>query len=228
MWLEDFITHTLNTLAARPRTTPRGLFMGQVAESSREPVIWADTQRCEHAVIIGKTGSGKTHLLEYLAWQLAERDEGFSFFDFHGDASLSLISRLRNQPQADQRLVIVDPSHPTRSPGVNVLESGPGEAARFRKVAELSSILRHRWGVDSFGARTEELLRNSLYTLAAASRTLGDLPQLLTDPLFRGQCAARLRQPDIESYWTDRYEPLSERMKAAFREPLLNRVTAFL
>jgi hypothetical protein len=39
---------------------------------------------------------------------------------------------------------------------------------------------------------------------------------------------AQVEHPDIRDYWRDRYEPLSEAMKAAFREPLLNRVTAFL
>jgi len=228
MWLEDFITYALNNMTTRTTRPMTGLLMGHAVDGAHERIVWADAHRCEHAVIIGKTGTGKTYLLEYLAWQLAQRGEGFSLFDFHGDASLSLIARLRGLPLAHQRLVILDPSHPTRSPGINVLESAPGEAARFRKVSELSSILRHRWGVDSFGARTEELLRNSLYTLAAANGTLADLPRLLTDALFRQRCAAGVGQSDVEAYWTDRYEPLSEAMKGAFREPLLNRVTAFL
>ena len=143
-------------------------------------------------MVCGKTGTGKTHLLELLAWQLATRGEGFSFFDFHGDASLSLLARLRQLPMGDERLVVLDPSHPTLSPAINVLETQGSEAERFRKVSELSSILRQRWGVDSFGARTEELLRNSLYTLAATQHTLADLPRLLTDSEWRRNCAENL------------------------------------
>src|SRR3990172_11303916 len=101
--------------------------MGDAVEAPHAPVVWPDSQRREHAVIVGKTGSGKTHHLELLAWQLARRGEGFSFFDFHGDASLSLISRLQHLPEADQRMVVVDPSHPTRSPGINMLESGASD-----------------------------------------------------------------------------------------------------
>jgi len=215
-------------LSQRPTGAPPGLALGTSVEPPHHSVVLPDRQRCEHAVIVGKTGSGKTHLLEHLACQLAKRGEGFSFFDFHGDASLSLISRLQHLPKADARLVVLDPSHPTRSPGINVLESGPSEAERFRKVSEISSILRQRWGVDSFGARTEELLRNSLYTLAGNHRTLADLPKLLTDAALRRHLADHVEHPDIQAYWRDRYEPLSEAMKAAFREPLLNRVTAFL
>src|SRR5262249_25562991 len=110
----------------------------------------------------------------------------------------------------------------------NVLESEDDEASRFRKTSELSSVLRQRWGVDSFGARTEELLRNSLYVLAASHQTLADLPRLLANASFRRTLTETVDHPDVRAYWTERYEPLSEAMKAAFREPLLNKVTAFL
>lgn len=229
MWFEHLTSSVLNRFFTKPPAgSPPGLLLGKRVDAPHGSVTLPDRHRCEHAVIVGKTGSGKTHLLELLAWQLATRGEGFSFFDFHGDASLSLISRLQHLPEADERLVVVDPSHPTRSPGINVLESGASEAERFRKVSEISSILRQRWGVDSFGARTEELLRNSLYTLAGSHRTLADLPKFLTDAAFRRSLTDRVEHPDIQSYWRDRYEPLSEAMKGAFREPLLNRVTAFL
>jgi hypothetical protein len=228
MWLDHFTTHILNRLTApRARPAPAGLTIGTTTEPPHRRVVLSDRHRCEHAVILGKTGSGKTHLLEVLALAIARRREGFALIDFHGDVSSSLISRLAVTGDAD-RLVILDPSHPTLSPGLNVLEATGGETDRFRKVSELSSILRQRWGVDAFGARTEELLRNSLYVLAAKGLTLADLPRLLTDAPFRTRCTAAITHTDIQMYWRDRYEPLSEAMKGAFREPLLNRVTGFL
>ncbi len=227
MWLEHLTTELLNRLTTRrPKRASPGLVLGRLAEPPHSPVVLTDRHRCEHAVILGKTGSGKTHLLEVLALELASRREGFALIDFHGDVSLSLIARLALIDA--ERLVILDPSHQTLSPALNVLESHGGEAERFRKVSELSSILRQRWSVDSFGARTEELLRNSLYTLASAGLTLADLPRLLTDTTYRNEKTGTLDHLDIQAYWRDRYEPLSEAMKAAFREPLLNRVTGFL
>jgi uncharacterized protein DUF87 len=229
MWFEHLTSSVLNRLLSKPKpASPTGLLLGKTIEQPYRAVVLPDRQRCQHAVILGKTGSGKTYLLESLAWQLARRGEGFALIDFHGDASLSLISRLRSVAHWAERLVIIDPSHPTRSPGINVLEAGHSEAERFRKVSELSAILRQRWGVDAFGARTEELLRNSLYTLASSGLTLVDLPRLLADSRLRTQLVDRLEHPDIASYWRDRYEPLSEAMKGAFREPLLNKVTGFL
>lgn len=229
MWFEHLTTHVLNHFTRRRvYTIEPGLMLGTSTEETHGTVVFADKHRCEHAVILGKTGSGKTYLLESLALQLARRREGFALIDFHGDVSLSLIGRLATLPDVGNRLVILDPSHPTRSPGLNVLDAGESDAERFRKVSELSSILRQRWGVDSFGARTEELLRNSLYVLAASHLTLADLPRLLTDTTLRLRLTDTLDHADIKSYFRDRYEPLSEAMKAAFREPLLNRVTGFL
>jgi hypothetical protein len=229
MWFEHLTSSVLNRVFTKaPAANSPGLLLGKSVDSPYASIVFPDRHRCEHGVIIGKTGSGKTHLLEWLAWQLGKRGEGFSFFDFHGDASLSLISRLRHLPAAAERLVVLDPSHQTRSPGINVLESGASDAERFRKVSEISSILRQRWGVDSFGARTEELLRNSLYTLAGTGRTLADLASLLTNADLRRNLTDQIEHPDIKAYWRDRYAPLSEAMKAAFREPLLNKVTAFL
>src|SRR5207249_8450561 len=120
MWFEHLTSSVLNRLfPRRPAPNPPGLLLGKDVDPPHGSVVLPDRHRREHAVIVGKTGSGKTHLLELLAWQLARRGEGFSFFDFHGDASLSLISRLQPLPKADRRLIIVDPSHPTRSPGIN-------------------------------------------------------------------------------------------------------------
>lgn len=228
MWFEDLTAQVMNAVFRQaPRRPPPGLLLGYTLDS-HDRVVFADPIRCQHAVVLGKSGSGKTYLLESLATQLAERGEGFAFLDFHGDASLSLISRLLGLPNAADRLVILDPSHATRSPGINVLEASHDEGDRFRRVSELSTILRQRWGVDAFGARTEELLRNSLYTLAANGGTLADLPALLTDTPVRRAMCGRLEHADIQAYWSNRYEPLSEAMKGAFREPLLNKVTGFL
>lgn len=147
MWFEHLTSSLLNRLLAKPRSrTVPGLLLGKRVEPPHDPVTFPHRYRTQHLAVIGKTGFGKTHALEVIAIELAALGEGFAFFDFHGDASLSLIRRLLQFTDADQRLIIVDPSHPTRSPGINVLESGASKAERFRKVSELSSILRQRWG----------------------------------------------------------------------------------
>src|SRR5947207_14233230 len=112
MWLEALTSEILNRMLTRKRRIPTaGLPLGSEVDPPHKKVVFPDRHRCEHMVIVGKTGSGKTHLLELLATEMARRSEGFCFFDFHGDASLSLISRLLKLPDARDRLVVLDPSH---------------------------------------------------------------------------------------------------------------------
>jgi DNA helicase HerA-like ATPase len=53
-----------------------------------------------HIAVLGKSGSGKSSLLKYMARQDIEADRGFVYFDLHGDAApflLRSISRTRTQ-----------------------------------------------------------------------------------------------------------------------------------
>jgi len=72
------------------------------------------------------------------------------------------------------------------------------------------------------------LMRHVFYTLAVNGYTLVDASALLTSRHFRSRLIAQLRNQEVLSYWLDRYEPLSEPMKAVFREPLLNKLSGFV
>lgn len=230
MSLERHLVRLLNR-RVRPRQSaaPDGgaLILGVSAAESHQQVWLDHNRRKEHLVMVGKTGMGKTHSLEALANQHFRSPFGFVFFDFHGDATEHLLSRAAAAGVLD-RVALIDPTDAEYSPALNPLESRtPEQTDLFARSAELSGILRRRWGVDSFGARTEELLRNVMTVLIASRQTLIEAPLLLTSANFRGQLLADV--PDnLREYWTDRFEPLTESMKAVFREPLLNKITEFL
>lgn len=232
MIAESAIIRLLNSLAPRRRSpTEDGLLIGRTRDVHGHdyPVKMPARDRTEHAFVLGKTGMGKTHFLQFIAIQCMHRAEGFVLFDFHGDCAGALSRVASALPGAEDRLVILDPTDRLASPGLNPLELQTDEEHEaFGRASELAAILRARWNVDAFGPRSEELLRNVLYTLAANGLTLVEAPALLTVPAFRARLVARLPSPEIAAYWRDRFEPLSEAMKAAFREPLLNKITGFL
>lgn len=230
MHWETFAVRLINALLGPsvPDYGP-GLSIGQTVGERPIDLIIPMGRRFEHVVCLGKTGAGKTHCLENFAIQHIARREGFLFLDFHGDATEHLVALASEYPEAAERLTIIDLTDPQASPGLNPLEiNGDDEHAGFARTAELTSILKQRWGADAFGARSEELLRNSLYTLAVNGNTLMELPTLLTSRAFRAHAADAVRNEAVASYWSDRYEPLSDAMKAVFREPLLNKITGFL
>ena len=101
------------------------------------------------------------------------------------------------------------------------------ETPDFIRIAEFSEVLRNRFALDHFGARTEELLRNALYVLAANKLTLIELAPLLTHSGFRASCMKRVENADVRQYFEARYDQVSDAMRAVMREPILNKTSAF-
>src|SRR5436190_402302 len=144
---------------------------GQV---SRRHVSMSNTRRTMHLAVLGKTGSGKSSFLRYLAEQDIEADRGFAYFDLHGDTTPLLLRAINARERRERRhlsdkLILIEPADPIVSIGLNPLEQ---EYPDFVRISEFAQVLKQRWGLDHFGARTEELLRNALYVLSANNLTL--------------------------------------------------------
>jgi hypothetical protein len=198
-------------------------------EATRRHVTMSAVRRTMHVAVLGKTGSGKSSLLRHFCEQDVQNDRGFAFFDIHGDATPFLLATINARERRERRhlsgkLVLIAPHDDVVSVGLNPLEMGTPD---FVRIAEFSEVLKNRFGLDHFGARTEELLRNSLYVLAANRLTLVELALLLVHPGFRATCLKRVENAEVRGYFETRYDTASEAMRAAMREPILNKVSAF-
>jgi hypothetical protein len=167
--------------------------------------------------------------MRHAAEQDIEAGRGFVFFDFHGDAIeflLRVINSLERKlrKHLSNKLILIDPTDPIVSVGFNPLE-GAGES--FIRITEFTQVLRQRWSLDHFGARTDELLRNTLYALSANGLTLLELSLFLTHAGFRASCLKKVMNLEIRQYFELRYDQLSEAMRATMREPILNKISAF-
>ena len=235
-FLEKFIAHFVNSLTAQRERTPvvRGLDLGARlldGEATQGRVQIAHNRRAEHIAVLGKTGSGKSFLLKSLAKQDIQAGRGFVFFDLHGDTTPFLLGTIADHEKAvkrnlDDRLIVVDPADPEASVGINPLELRNG-TSRFVQNAEFTEVLRQRCGLESFGARTEELLRNSLYVLGENNLTLLELGPLLSHAAFRASCMKKVTNAEVRQYFELRYDTVSEPMRGVMREPILNKITAF-
>lgn len=212
-----------------------GTLLGYTVQHGRyrtdQPVAIANTRRPEHVAILGKTGTGKTSLLRLLCEQDIRADRGFVFFDIHGDATPVLTQVVAEEEQRRgedlaRKFIVIDPADPEYSAGINILEA-ESEHQRYVQLAEVTQILRDRWKLEAFGARTEELLRNSLQVLQDTGLTFIDLGPLLINPAFRANCLRRVRSPEARAYFTNRYGRLSEAAQTIYREAVLNKITVF-
>jgi hypothetical protein len=202
---------------------------GQV---SKIPAAIPELRRTEHIAVLGKTGTGKSSLLKHFVLQDIKSDRGFVFFDLHGDAQGFVLRAIAEEEKRrgfdlSERLIVIEPADPTYSVGLNVLEDKNGQQENFVQISEIAQILKQRWHLDAFGARTEELLRNALYVLSENRLTFLELALLLTSASFRAASLERVGNPDVRSYFETRYDPLSESMQTSFREAVLNKTTAF-
>lgn len=192
-------------------------------------VAMTNTRRAMHLAVLGKTGTGKSSFLRNLSQQDIAARRGFLYFDLHGDAMPFLLRTIATRErqwgeQLSERLILIDPTDQTVSVGFNPLHA---EATDFLHITDFTQVLRQRWALDHFGARTEELLRNALFVLSANGLTLLELSPLLTNNSFRAVCLKKVPNPDVRDYFEHRYDEVSDAMKAVMREPILNKTSAF-
>lgn len=195
-------------------------------------VTIAQNRRAEHLMLLGKTGTGKSYLIRHLAQQDIHAGRGLIFFDLHGDVTPFLLKCVAAREQVlkkdlSDRLIVVDLADPEYSVGWNLLATQDNND-RFIQVAQFSQILKERWNLDSFGARTDELLRNALFVLSEVGLTLVELSPLLTKSDFRSSCVARVTNTEVREYFEHRYDQLRDAMRRVMAEPVLNKVSLFL
>ncbi len=197
---------------------------------TRRRVALAQTIRCQHIFTLGRSGSGKSSFLKHLEQQDVRADHGLLAFDFHAEIKpflLRLIAQEERRRGRDlsRKLIIIDPTDDW-SVGINILERQDQQQV-FTQLAEVAEILRRRWALDHLGARTSELLRNSLHLLADNEFTLCELGLLLTNAEFRTTCLQRATNPEVAAYFQTRFDQASDAMQSVLRDAILNKISAF-
>src|SRR6266404_2231158 len=238
-FVEKLIARTWNGIAARKKRRRADHNDGKLdfgfiikdGQVTKQRFGLTQGRRSEHIAILGKTGSGKSYFLRHLASQDVSSDHGFVYFDLHGDATPFLLRLLaaregRERIDLSEKVIIIDPADTLYSVGLNVLEATDNRNA-FVQISEFAQILKTRWHLDSFGARTEELLRNALYVLRENKLTLLELSPLLTNAGFRTWCLPQVGNAEVQAYFSTRYDQASEAMQAVMRDAILNKVSVF-
>jgi hypothetical protein len=196
-----------------------------------EKALLDDEHRLNHIYILGGTGHGKTKLIEYIVKQDVLNNNGFMVIDFHGDLIRNLLCFLTEKyyPQdldeIGQRLILIEPFNEDWVAGCNLLETA---GASFSSILELVEAFEKFWGNNFWGPRMTELLRTVLITLADNDLTLLEARPLLTNEDFRRGLINNIHFRETRDYWIYRFNPLSEKMKSTYREPVLNRMSAFV
>lgn len=181
--------------------------------------------RRHHMYIVGKTGTGKSTLLETMIRQDIGGDQGLALFDPHGDLVERILAWMPEKRK--DTLVYFNVPDASRPLGFNPLESVP---PRKRPLAAsgMLEVFKKMWA-DSWGPRSEHLLRNALLALLDQPQaTLADVLRLLDDAAFRRNAAGRVANAQVRNFWLREYESYPARFRAEAIAPIQNKVGAFL
>jgi hypothetical protein len=180
--------------------------------------------RLSHVYAIGKTGVGKSTLLETLARGDLAAGRGFALIDPHGD----LAERMRDAAAAsDREFVYLDAAAPNQPYGYNPLRRVREDKIPLA-VSGLLDALKKLWP-DAWGVRMEHVLRNSLYALIEQDgSSLPDILRLYADKDFRKGIVRKLRNETVRQYWRGEFEKYPERWRAETVAPIQNKLGALL
>src|SRR5664279_4826931 len=181
--------------------------------------------RLSHTYVIGKTGVGKSTMLETLAWRDFEAGRGFALVDPHGDLAEELASRM-TQAGSD-RVTYLNASDPWQPFGYNPLRRVRDDKIPLA-VSGLLETLKKIWP-DAWGVRMEHVLRNTLYALLERDgSTLPDNLALYTDEKYRKEVVRGIKNEVVKRFWTDEFENYPARMRAEACAPIQNKLGALL
>ena len=181
--------------------------------------------RLSHMYIIGKTGVGKSTLLETLARQDLAAGRGFALVDPHGDLVEGIAAALPAL-QVD-RVVYLNAPDSAQPFGYNPLRRVRDDKIPLA-VSGLLETLKKLWP-DAWGVRMEHVLRNSLYALLERDDSrLPDILQLYADKEFRREVVGGIRNGAVRRFWKDEFENYPPRLRADACAPIQNKLGALL
>jgi hypothetical protein len=183
-----------------------------------------DKDRLQHIYVIGKSGTGKSTLLEQMAISDVKRGNGLCIIDPHGDIAEDLLKHI---PEARKQDLIYFNATADIPIAFNPLK---GIHPKYHDLVAsgLVSTFKKIWS-DSWGPRMEYILRFTLLTLLCSpDATLLDIQPLLTDKDFRAKVLSYVKEEHIFSFWNNEFDKYAPRVKAEIISPILNKTGLFI
>lgn len=194
------------------------------ARNKRVPFGIKSKDRTKHVYVIGKTGMGKSTLLENMAVQDIKNGEGFAFIDPHGKTAELLLEYI---PEERVKDVIYFAPFDTDYPiSFNVMED-VGYDKRHLVVSGLMSAFKKIW-LDAWSARMEYILSNTLLALLEyPDATLLSVNRMLTDKEYRKRVVDNIKDPSVRSFWVDEFAKYTDRYTQEATPAIQNKVGQF-
>jgi len=181
--------------------------------------------RRKHMYIIGKTGMGKTTLLENMAVQDIQNGEGMAFIDPHGDTAERLLDFVPKERIND--VIYFNPSDIASPIAFNVMENVDQE--RRHLVADgLMGVFKKIW-TDVWSARMEYILTNAILALLEyPEATILGINQMLINKDFRKKVVEHITDPVVKAFWTQEFAKYTDKYAAEATPAIQNKIGQFV
>ncbi|MCR4324057.1 MAG: type IV secretion system DNA-binding domain-containing protein, partial [Candidatus Curtissbacteria bacterium] len=207
-----------------------GLHLGKsVYRGTTKEVFISDDDRRRHMYIIGKTGTGKTETLKYLAMQDIKAGHGVAFIDPHGDAAEDLLSQI--PPERAEDVIYFNPADTERPLGMNMLEASSEQEKHFIASNIVGLMYKlydpHKTGI--IGPRFEHAIRNAMLTvMCEPGNTFVEIVRILTDARFVQELLPKVEDPVVRRYWTDQIAQTTDFHKSEVLDYIVSKFGRFV
>ncbi|MCI0479035.1 type IV secretion system DNA-binding domain-containing protein, partial [Candidatus Uhrbacteria bacterium] len=181
--------------------------------------------RRRHMYVMGKTGVGKTTLLENLFMSDVLAGHGCCYIDPHGDTAEKLLDFIPSHRIND--VVYFNPADLEYPVGFNILETAR-EEQKHLVASGLMGVFKKIWP-DVWSPRMEYILLNCVLALLDyPGATLLGINRLLVDKDYRAKVVAKIRNPIVKTFWLAEFTSWSEKYATEAIAPVQNKVGQFL
>lgn len=189
-----------------------GVLLGQnVYRGSKKDVRFTRKDRTRHQYIIGKSGTGKSVFINYMARQDIVNGDGVCVIDPHGDLIEDLLQYVPKERAKD--VIIFNPADIERPMGLNMLETHTPEEQDLAS-SQATEIFIKLFGDEIFGPRIQHYFRNACLTLMEDEEegaTLIDVPRIFVDDEFMKYKVSKVKNPVVRSFWEHEYANTGDR-----------------
>lgn len=181
--------------------------------------------RRRHMYLIGKTGMGKSTILENMIVEDIRNGHGVAIVDPHGDLAEKVIEYVPTNRVND--IIYFNPADMDFPIAFNIVEHVDPHY-RHLVASGLIGVFQKLWA-DSWGPRLEYILRNAiLAVLDYPGSTLLAVTRMLSDKAFRKKVIEKIENPVVKAFWVNEFAGYNDKFASEAVSPIQNKVGQFL
>ena len=181
--------------------------------------------RRRHVYVVGKTGMGKTTLLENFILSDIYAGHGCCYVDPHGDTAEKLINYIPSWRIND--IVYFNPADTDYPVGFNILEA-ISEKHKHLVASGMMGVFKKIWE-NMWSSRMEYILNNTILALLDnQGSTLLGINRMLSDAEYRKRMIGNVTDPVVRQFWLKEFDSYNEKYAQEAVAPIQNKIGQFL